>query len=48
MQPAPMRTVMLCVEDDDDLLSVLQTVLMTNGYAVLAQRVGRRRPRRKA
>jgi CheY-like chemotaxis protein len=35
-----MRTVMLCVEDDDDLLSVLQTVLMTNGYAVLATNNG--------
>lgn len=40
MQPTPMRTIMLCVEDDDDLLSVLQTVLMTNGYAVLATNDG--------
>ena len=36
MQPNPMRTIMLCVENDDDLLSLLQTVLLTNGYAVIA------------
>ena len=40
MQTTSLRTVMLCVEDNDDLLCVLQTVLMTNGYAVLATNDG--------
>jgi CheY-like chemotaxis protein len=44
MQPTPMRTIMLCVEDDGDLLCVLQTVLMANGYAVLATNDGLRAP----
>ena len=44
MKPALMRTIMLCVEDDNDLLCVLQTVLMMNGYAVLATNDGLRAP----
>ena len=40
MQPTSLRTIMLCVEENDDLLCVLQTVLMTNGYAVLATNDG--------
>ena len=44
MQPTSLRTIMLCVEDNDDLLCVLQTVLMANGYAVLATNDGLRAP----
>jgi len=40
MQPNPVRTIMLCVENDDDLLSLLQSVLMTNGYAIIAANDG--------
>ena len=40
MRPTPMRTIMLCVENYGDLLCLLQSLLMTNGYAVIATNDG--------
>jgi CheY-like chemotaxis protein len=41
MESNPIRAVVLCVDDDEALLCLLQTALMTNGYAVLVASDGR-------
>jgi len=42
MESHPIRAVVLCVDDDESLLCLLQTALTTNGYAVLTASDGRK------